>query len=85
MKDFKDVTNIVVGGIVCIVGGFIYKKLKDIHEEIIYFEDRKNVWMSKKEFDKACKKVWKKRLSPKQGLFLFARVKNTLYYERMVY
>lgn len=65
MKDFKDITNIAVGGIVCIVGGIIYKKLKDIHEEIIYFEDKKNVWLSKKENDKAYKrrmKEWKDRV-----------------------
>ena len=61
MKDFKDLTNIAVGGIVCIVGGIIYKKLRDIHEEIIYFEEKKSVWMSKKEFDKACKRSLKEK------------------------
>ena len=29
MKDFKGITNVAVGGIVCIVGVVIYKKLKD--------------------------------------------------------
>ena len=61
MKNFKDITNIAVGGIVCIVGGIIYKKLKDIHEEIIFFEERKDVWMSNKEFNKAYKRSLKEK------------------------
>lgn len=60
MKDCKDITNIAIGGIVCIIGGVIYKKMRDIHEEIIYFEEKKNVWMSKKEFSKSCKRSFKK-------------------------
>lgn len=61
MKNFKEATNIIVsGGIVCIVGGIIYKKLKDIHEEIIYFEDKKGVLYSKKEYYDLCKKSLKK-------------------------
>lgn len=61
MKDFKDISNVVVGGIVCIVGGIIYKKLRDIHEEIIYFEDQKGLWYSKKEYDKILKEKYSKK------------------------
>lgn len=61
MKNFKDITNVAVGGIVCIVGGVIYKKLKDIHEEIVYFEDKKGLWYSKKEYDKKQKEKYSKK------------------------
>ena len=36
----------------CVIGGIIIKKLKDIHEEIIYFEDAKSIHYSKKEYSK---------------------------------
>lgn len=62
MKDFKDITNVAVGGIVCIVGVVIYKKLKDIHEEIIYFEDKKGIWNSKKKSDRKYKKWLKEKM-----------------------
>lgn len=59
MKKFTDITNIAVGGIVCIVGVIVYKKLKDIHDEIIYFEDRKGIIYSNKEYDKKLKEWFK--------------------------
>lgn len=64
MKNFKEATNIIVGGgIACIVGGIIYKKLKDIHEEIIYFEFQKGVYNSKKEKDD----LWKRSLKNQES------------------
>lgn len=59
MKKFTDITNIAVGGIVCIAGVIVYKKLKDIHDEIIYFEDRKGIIYSNKEYDKKLKEWFK--------------------------
>ena len=44
----KIVKGIFVGG-VCVFGGYVIKKLKDIHEEIIYFEEQKGIFYNKKE------------------------------------
>jgi len=51
MKKFQGIANVAVCGFICVLGGIIYKKLKDIHEEIVYFEDQKGL-LSKKQWDR---------------------------------
>lgn len=60
MKEFTDVTNVAVVGSIIIIGGILYKKLKNIHEEIIYFEQYKGVYLSKREHEKYQEKRRKK-------------------------
>ena len=55
----KVIKGIFVGG-VCVFGGYVVKKLKDIHNEIIYFEREKYISFNKKEHDKRMKDYWKK-------------------------
>lgn len=49
MKFDKDCITI---GVVCIFGIYVVKKLNDVHDEIIHFEECKGVYCNKKESDK---------------------------------
>lgn len=44
----KIITGLFVGG-VCVFGGYVIKKLNDIHKEIIYFEEQKGILYNRKE------------------------------------
>ena len=65
------VTVIFVGG-VCVFGGYIIKKLNDIHKEIIYFEEQKGIMYNRKKcYKKADENLevifkWAKEVSKKK-------------------
>ena len=53
-------------GVTCVIGGIVIKKLKDIHEEIKYFEYAKGVLHCKKDYERIDKEYWKNYFKKKE-------------------
>ena len=53
------VITAISAGVTCIIGGIILKKLSDVHKEIMYFEEAKGVYRTKKEHDRLENEYWK--------------------------
>lgn len=52
---------VAIGGLY-IIGGFMFKELKDIKAEIEYFERQKGISLNRKEYEKQLDEYWKKRM-----------------------